>query len=170
MSLNDIYNTLWMNFDINVSKISSHLHIQGIPTTQWAPMLWSSWTIWLLMTVIANFVYTLCHQCYTYRQKRRCFILNEWYVIESVNWCQHKIECTDCNMEIKPATFIKIKRAAKRACLTNTWGNVILHSIHFWVHINKTEPDNSFNILLWQRCICILQLKCKLPETTVKLN
>jgi hypothetical protein len=31
----------------------------------------------------------------------------------------------ECNMEIKPATFIKIKRSAKWACVTNIWENVI---------------------------------------------
>jgi hypothetical protein len=29
--MNDIYNTLWMNFGINVSKISAHLHMQAYP-------------------------------------------------------------------------------------------------------------------------------------------
>lgn len=67
---------------------------------------------------MANFVYTLCHQWCTYRQKRHMFY-SEWvYVTESVNWCQDKTEFTDCNMEIKLSTFIKIKRSAKWACVT----------------------------------------------------
>ena len=77
-----------------------------------------------------------------------CINLNEWYVTESVNWCQDKTECTDCNIEMKPATFIDIKKAAKWACVTNIWGNVMLYSIHFWVIINMTDLDNSWNILL----------------------
>jgi hypothetical protein len=141
LSLNEVYKTCTMYCAIKLSKMTWHITFY-MSTTRHPPHCTSSHALITLHNMATNDSHGhLCvtNDVHTGKMRGRWFILSEWYITKSVNWCQNKMWCIYCNTEIKPATYIEIKRAEKWVSLTNMWGNAILCSIHLWAIINKTE-------------------------------